>query len=103
MLVAVRVGSFDFGFILVFGDTLLLSVLAPVCNLLFLAFFNLFHSELAYYVISHGYPLFCGLVLYVTLMYFISLVHVEESFTSGGVVFLCMLIPYFTYLIFGKE
>lgn len=84
--------------ILVLRDSLLLSLLAPVCNILFLALLNLFHGEFAYYVISHGYPLFCGLVLYVSLMYFISLVHVEETFTSGFVVFFCMLIPYVAYL-----
>lgn len=63
---------------------------------------RLLRGELANYIISHGYPLFCGLVLYVALMYFISMVHVEETFTSGFVVFFCMLIPYAAYLL-GKE
>lgn len=92
-----------FSYSIVFGNSLLLSLLAPLCNLIFLALLNLFHSDLAYYVISHGYPMFCGLVIYVTLMYFISLVHVEETFTSGFVVFFCMLIPYVAYLLLGKE
>ena len=42
--------------------------------------------------------MFCGLILYFCLMYFISLVHIEETVTSSLVAFAFMIVPYFIFM-----
>ena len=82
-------------------DFLTLSLIAPLFNLLFILVLNLFTSPLANYIISLGYPLFCGLVIYINLMYFISIIHIEETVSTTVGAFVVMLIPYFVFLKWG--
>lgn len=79
----------------------MLSLIAPVCNIVFILLLNLFATPLANYVISLGYPLYCGLVIYINLMYFISIIHIEENIGTAVAAFVVMLVPYFVYLAFG--
>ena len=74
-----------------------------MCNIAFILLMNLFHGELYDFVISLGYPLFCGLVLFFTVMYFISKVHVEETVTSSMIAIFSMILPYFAFLLFGRD
>ena len=85
----------------VVSDFLCLSLIAPLFNLIFIVLLNLFTSPLANYIMSLGYPLFCGLVIYINLMYFISIIHIEENIGTAVAAFVVMLVPYFVYLAFG--
>ena len=82
-------------------DFLTLSLIAPIFNLVFIVALNMFTSPLANYVMSLGYPLFCGLVIYINLMYFISIIHIEETVSTTVGAFVVMLIPYFVFLKWG--
>lgn len=84
-------------------DFLCLSLIAPLFNLVFIVLLNLFTSPLANYIMSLGYPLFCGLVIYINLMYFISIIHIEETVSTTVGAFVVMLIPYFVFLKWGTN
>lgn len=86
-----------------FWSALVLSLIVPVCNLLFTWILSLFDGPLLEYLYSLGYPMFCGLVLYICLMYFISLVHIEGSIVSSLVALVCMVAPYFMFRIHTLE
>ena len=87
----------------VVSDFLCLSLIAPLFNLIFIVLLNLFTSPLANYIMSLGYPLFCGLVIYTNLMYFISIIHIEETVSTTVGAFVVMLIPYFVFLKWGTN
>ena len=87
----------------VVSDFLCLSLIAPLFNLIFIVLLNLFTSPLANYIMSLGYPLFCGLVIYINLMYFISIIHIEETVSTTVGAFVVMLIPYFVFLKWGTN
>ena len=67
-----------------------------MCNIAFILLMNLIHGELYDFV-------FCGLVLFFTVMYFISMVHVEETVTSSMIAIFSMILPYFAFLLFGRD
>lgn len=84
-------------------DVLLQSLITPVLNIVCLLIMNLYSGELYFFIISLGYPLFCGLVLFFSMMYIISLVHVEETVTSSMIAVLSMILPYFVFMLFGRD